>query len=147
MRNYRFDVFRQALQGNAKVRSRKGRSKPMWWAIAVIQAVWFFGGSVYALAEWTREKPDPEIEEWALVRSLSWPSDKYSRSPPLPVVGKFPSILDTPSASASCPRSSALRAAEWLRTRISTAFYCYSRAGAICGRAIFRVRVPPPCSP
>jgi hypothetical protein len=44
----------------------------MLWAIAVVQAVSFFGGAMYALVAWIRERPDPEIEERALMRSLSW---------------------------------------------------------------------------
>jgi len=47
----------------------------MLWSIAVIQAVSFFVGVVYALVTWIRERPDPEIEERALMRSLSWPDE------------------------------------------------------------------------
>jgi hypothetical protein len=32
----------------------------MLWAIAVIQAVSFFGDAVYSLVAWIRERPDPE---------------------------------------------------------------------------------------
>jgi hypothetical protein len=47
----------------------------MLWAIAVIQAASFFGGAVYALVAWIRERPDPKIEARASMRSLSWPSE------------------------------------------------------------------------
>jgi hypothetical protein len=48
----------------------------MWALAGFVQAVSFFGMAAFIAVAWFREPPiNPEVEERALMRQMSWPTD------------------------------------------------------------------------